>query len=245
MLALVEYLSRNFMLSEPNVSIYLEGGGTAIGIQSLIDKSADICIASRSLQSDEIKLLADKTGTIGLSYLIAKDAIGIYLHPANEIKTLAIKRLRDIYTGRIKNWSEIGGKDAPIKLVGRSPNSGTYLYFSEHILLGEPFYHSILIKHNTQSIVEEVSNNQNSIGYGCISQYYGIYLCKIEGIEATEENVRNDKYPITRYLYFYILNTPTGSLKKFIDWTISPLGQKSIREARYIPLWDIEQKIKY
>lgn len=244
MLSLVESLARNFMQNYKNISIYVEGGGTAVGIKSLINRTSDICSASRSLQSDEIKELADKTGYIGLSYLIAKDAICIYLNPENIINNLTISQLKDIYTGKIKNWKELGGEDLPIILISRSPNSGTYLYFKEHVLLAEPFSNDVIIKHTTQSVQEEVMKYKGAIGYGSIANHQNISLCKIDGIEPSLENIIIDKYPITRYLYFYVLDTPTGAIKKFIDWTISNEGQNFIKNAGYIPLWNMNDKTK-
>ncbi len=242
MLALVEHLAHTFMQKYKTISIYVEGGGTATGIKSLIEGKSDICSASRTLKSNEIKDLVDKTGSIGLSYLIAKDAISIYLNPENQIKDLTLKQIKDIYTGKIKNWKEIGGEDLPIMLISRSPNSGTYLYFNEHVLFAEPFDKNIIIKHSTLSVQEEVMKYKGAIGYGSIANHLNLTLCKIEGIEPSLENIINDKYPITRYLYFYILDTPSKAVKKFIDWCFSNEGQNFIKNAGYIPLWNMNDK---
>ncbi len=239
MLNLTSILAEVFMKENPGISIYVEGGGTASGVRAMIRGDAEICTASRTLGSTEVKLLADQYSSVGVSYLIAKDALSVYLNPENPVKDISIQNLKDIYLCKIKNWKELGGNDLSIMPLTRTPNSGTYLYFKEHILEGADYCTDTKIEITLNSIIETIGEFENAIGFGGIGYQSEVAVAKINGIEPTEENVRNDKYPITRYLHFYTLRSSTGAVKEFIDWVISPDGQKVIKEAGFIPLFEI------
>lgn len=237
MLLINKALAREFMKEHPNIAVFVEGGGTKSGIESLISGKTDISAASRSIRADETKLLAENYNAVGISFLIAKDALSVYLNAGNPADDLTLEQLKKIFTGRIKNWNEVGGHNALIKLLTRSPNSGTYLYFKEHILEGEEYSSSSQIFPTTEDIIREILRDHNAIGYGGIGYGTQIRHCKINGISPSEENVRNDKYPIIRYLYFYTANTPKGAVKEFIDWTLSSKGQAVIKAEGYIAIW--------
>jgi phosphate transport system substrate-binding protein len=237
MLQINRALAREYMKEHSNTSLYIQGGGTKKGIEALIEGSADIGAASRSIRAEEAKQLAENFNAVGMSFLIAKDALSIYLNPNNPVESLTTEQLRKIYTGEIINWKDVGGKDAPIKLLTRSPNSGTYLYFKEHILEGKDYAPECKVLTTTEAIVDEAMRDENAIGYGGIGYGAEVHHCKINGIAPSEENVRNDKYPIIRYLYYYTANTPTGAIKEFIDWVLSPKGQTVIQEEGYIAIW--------
>jgi phosphate transport system substrate-binding protein len=237
MLQVNRALAREYMKEHSNISLYIQGGGTKKGIEALIDGSADIGAASRSIRAEEAKQLAENFNAVGMSFLIAKDALSIYLNPNNPVESLTVEQLRKIYTGEITNWKDAGGKDAPIRLLTRSPNSGTYLYFKEHILEGKDYASECKVLTTTEAIVEETMQDENAIGYGGIGYGAEALHCRINGIAPSEENVRNDKYPIIRYLYYYTANTPKGAIKEFIDWVLSPAGQTVIQEEGYIAIW--------
>lgn len=237
MLVLSQRWSEKFMALHPGVSIYAEGGGTATGIKSLINNNADICAASRLLRPDEVSALAKAHKTLGISYLVAKDALSIYLHPANSVKDLTLKQLRDIFSGRITNWAEVGGSDANIEVFIRSPNSGTYLYFKERVLEGNAYSSTAVSRPTTEAVVNSILNAPNGIGYGGIAHGNNLTHSKVNGISPSEESVRYDLYPITRYLYLYTINKPGGITKRFIDWILSTDGQRIVKRVGYIPLW--------
>lgn len=237
MLKLVTSLAEEYMRKNPGISIYVEGGGTKTGIEALSLGQIDICTASRTLKGDEIKKISEQFGTTGISTLIARDALSIYLNYENVVRNLSLVDIKNIFTCRIKNWKNLGGVDAPIVVVSRSPNSGTYLYFKEHVLENEEFCSSNLIKSTTQEIVEYISENKNAIGYGGIGYKNKTYHSLVENIEPIEENVLNDTYPISRYLHFYTLTSKSASVKNFIDWVIGAEGQEIVQKAGYIPIW--------
>lgn len=238
MFELNETLAKEFMIDNPGLSVYVKGGGTRIGITDLIKNRTDICASSRYLKPEESKLLVEYYGSLATVYLIAKDGLSIYVNPNNIVNDLTIEQIKKIFTSKISNWKELGGMDSAIVPVLRNPNSGTYLYFKEHVLDDEDYTGSGITLPSTKEIIKYISENVNAIGYGGVGYKDGIVQIKVEGVYPTEENIRNDSYPITRYLHYFVSKSPSGNVKKFIDWTLSPKGQSVIRKAGFIPLWN-------
>lgn len=236
MLILVENLAREFMKMNPDISIYVEGGGTKLGIKALTSGDVNISTASRPLSTDEIKLLADRYNKLGLSTVIAKDALSIFINPENNVKELSVRELEKVFTGDIKNWNALGGDDAEIKLIIRNPNSGTYQYFKEHILGGHEYDSSATIVSTTNSVISKILQDKYAIGYGGIGYNKGQEFINVDGYAPTIQNVINNHYPISRYLYFYTLDTPRGHIKEFIEWTVSLNGQNIVKKSGFIPL---------
>lgn len=238
MFLLNQKLAEQFMIENPGVSIYVDGGGTESGVNALLNNSVQICAASRPLEPDEIKKMGENYNTVGLSFLIGRDALSIYLNSENNIKNLSIEQLSEIFECKINNWKLLGGFDLPILPISRSAASGTHLYFIKHILKGEEICKSILAVNTTNEIVEFVKKNINAIGYGGIGYADSSMQISVNGIAPTKENVINNSYPISRYLRYYTSQKPNGNIKKFIDWTTSEEGQKIVEAMGYIPLWN-------
>ena len=239
MLELTDNLAEAYMKKHPGISIYVDGGGTAEGVRALIRGDVDISTASRNLKPEEVKLLAEYYETLGMFFLIAKDALSIYLNPDNPVKNLTIEQLKGIYQGKITRWIELGGKDDPIIPVTRNPNSGTYLYFKEHILEGDDYCEDAVVQATTRSVIQFVEDHINAIGYGGMGFSGEVFHAKIEGIEPSEKNAQNDTYPIVRYLHFFTTREPKGAVKNFIDWVLTLEGQKIIHESGFISLWEV------
>jgi phosphate transport system substrate-binding protein len=238
MLHLTSLLAAEYMKSNPQISIYVEGGGTATGIEALGNGAIDICTASRTLKGEEVKILAENYRSVGMSTIIAKDALSIYVNINNPVNNISIDEIKKIYRCGIMNWNELGWENHVIIPVSRNPNSGTYLYFKEHILDGEEYCNEIQVKPTTESIVKFISENLYSIGYGGIGYLTdSVKTLNVDGISPDDENVIDGSYPISRYLHFYTLRQPEGEVKKFIDWVISDEGQKLVKKSGYIPLW--------
>ncbi|HDP98067.1 MAG TPA: phosphate ABC transporter substrate-binding protein [bacterium] len=237
MLILASHWAETYMKLKPNVAIYVEGGGTEKGVEALIQGRADICLASRPLRAREIMTMAQKAGVIGIQFLVAKDGLSLYVHPSNPVQDIRLEDVKKIFRGEITNWSQVGGNDEPILVLIRPPNSGTHLYFKEHVLNGEAYGSCAQTIATTSRLVEAVIKNREAVGYGGSAYGAEVTHCKINGVEPTVENVQNDSYPIIRYLYLFTTNTPRGELKSFIDWILKD-GQKIVREVGYIPLWE-------
>ena len=239
MLLLTENLAKEYMKLNPGVSIYVYGGGTATGIRALINGEIDICTASRNLVPDEAKTLAEYYGSVGLFYLIAKDALSVYVNRYNPVKDLSMDELKNIFECEVTDWSKLGGKHQNIIPVIRNLNSGTYLFFKEHVMTGGEYCDEAVVEATTSEIIRFVEENENAIGYGSMGYNGNIAHAKINGIEPSEKNAQNDTYPLTRYLHFFTTQVPNGLVKKFIDWVLSPQGQNVIKQSGYIPLWEL------
>ncbi len=237
MLILASRWAEAYMKINPNVSVYVEGGGSEKGIEALIEGDVDITTASRTIKSNEVRMLAEKYKYIGIEFLVAKDGLSIYLHPENPVTSLTLEQIKNIFQGNITNWNQVGGLNEPIIVLIRPPNSGTHLYFKEHILGGSDYSQFAQTMPTTSSVISAVYENREAIGYGGIAYGDNVYHCKINNVEPSEENVRNDSYPIIRYLYLYTRNAPRGDVKDFIDWTLKQ-GQQIVRDVGYIPLWE-------
>ena len=234
---LVDRLAEEYMKQHPGIAVFVEGGGTALGIKDLIKNKIDICTASRTIRPEEVRLLARNFDRIGVNTRVAKDALSVYLNPQNPVRNLSMQQLDGIFCGKIENWKDVGGKDEPITVVIRSPNSGTFLFFKEHVMGGKSYASAAKTEPTTMAIIKAVLKDPNAIGYGGLAYGPNVIHCKINRVEPSEQNVTNSRYPIIRYLYFYTIDTPRGNIKAFIDWALGD-GQKIVREVGYIPLWN-------
>jgi phosphate transport system substrate-binding protein len=235
---LVRRWAESYMRLRPDVSIYTEGGGSGRGIEALIAGRADLAAGSRAMQADEIKRLLDRRGYLGQSILTAKDALSIYVNPQNPVRDLTVAQLRDILSGTIRNWSGVGGTDAPIDLVSRPPNSGTFSFLQQHILQGEPYGEIARTEPNTNAVVDAVFADPNAVGYGGVAYGPAVVHCLIEGVEPSHDNVRSGDYALSRYLYLFAAGPLEGPLKDFVNWILSDDGQRVVAEVGYIPLWE-------
>lgn len=236
MVILSQRWAEKYMQKNGDVSIQVTGGGSGTGISALINGTTDICNASRPMKKSEIQKLKERFGSLGVEIPCAKDGITIYLNPKNSVTNLTMDQLKAIYTGKITNWKDVGGKDAKIILYSRENNSGTYVYFKDNVLKGQDYSPSCQNLPGTAAVVNAVSKDANGIGYGGHGYSTGVKMCNVNGVEPTEANIGKGKYPISRSLYMYLKSRPTGNVKKFIDWVLSPEGQKVVKEVGYFPL---------
>lgn len=239
MLRLVNRWAEEFMKVHPDIAVYVEGGGTETGIRALIEGETDLTSASRTLRAPEVKRLLQKRGSLGLSILTAKDALSVYLHPDNPVQDLTLEQLRDIFTGEIRNWKDAGGQNATIRVISRPPNSGTFVFFEEHVLEGESYTRRSESVPTTSAVIREVRADPDAIGYGGLAYGRDVIHIAVDGVEPTAENVRNGSYPIARYLYLFAAEPPEGDIKMFVDWILSNSGQEIVGEVGYIPLWEL------
>lgn len=241
MVILAQKWAEVYMKSNPDAAIQVTGGGSGTGISALINGATDIAISSRKMKSTEMDKMKSRYNTKGVEIACAKDGITVFLHPSNKVKELTMKQLGQIFRGEIKNWKEVGGADQNIKLYGRENSSGTYVFFQEHVLEGD-FAANCQTLPGTAAVVNGVKKDPNGIGYGGAAYAEGIVICKVKkdetspGVLASAETINNDTYPISRYLFMYIKSKPTGQMKKFIDWMLSPEGQKLVVEMGYFPV---------
>ena len=176
-----------------------------------------------------------------MKFRAPKDGITIFLNESNKVQELTLKQLSDIYQAKVTNWKQLGGEDAPIKLYGRENSSGTYVFFKEEVVKAD-YAATCQTLPGTAAVVNAVKKDKNGIGYGGAAYATGVKHCKVKkdaksaGILPTPETIAKNEYPITRYLYMYLKSRPTGDMKKYIDWILSPDGQKVVVEVGYFPV---------
>jgi phosphate transport system substrate-binding protein len=241
MVILAQKWAEVYMKSNPNTVIQVTGGGSGVGISALINGATDIANASRKMKRTEMDKLKARYNTLGIEVACAKDGITVYLHPTNKIKELTVDQLGKIFRGEIRNWKEVGGDDKEIKLYGRENSSGTYVFFQENVVKGD-YAANCQTLPGTAAVVNAVKKDPNAIGYGGAAYAEGIEICKVKkdanspAYAASTETIAKNQYPITRYLFMYLKNKPTGAMKQYIDWILSPEGQKLVVDAGYFPV---------
>ncbi|HEX2613508.1 MAG TPA: phosphate ABC transporter substrate-binding protein [Fibrobacteria bacterium] len=242
MVILAQRWAEAYMTAHPDVTVQVTGGGSGVGISALINGATDICNSSRPMKASERENLKTRFNSLGIEVKSAKDGLSVYLDEANPVSELTLAQIKDIYTGKIKNWKQVGGKDAKIVVYGRENSSGTYVYFRDFVLQGEDYTSSMQSLPGTAAVVNAVSKDANGIGFGGAAYAKGIKFAKVKkdasspAYEPTAETVKNGTYPITRYLYMYLKSRPTGELKKYIDWTLSSEGQAIVEKVGYFPV---------
>lgn len=230
-----------YMRKNPSIFVQVTGGGSGVGIAALINGSTDIANSSRPIKSNEIQQLKQKYNKTGVQIACAKDGLSVYLNKDNPVNELTIEQLGAIFSGKIKNWKQVGGRDAKIQLYGRESSSGTFEFFREYVVKTD-FAVTCQTLPGTAAIVNAVKKDKNGIGYGGAAYAEDVKDCKVKkdakskGVLPSAATIQNKSYPIARYLFMYLKEKPTGETKKFIDWILSAEGQKVISEVGYYPI---------
>lgn len=232
-----------YMSKHPEAKIQVTGGGSGIGFAALQNNTTDIADASRPIKAAEKAACIKAFGKTPREYKVALDGLSVYVHADNPINELSIEQLEKIFTGKVTNWKDIGGSDAPITVYSRENSSGTYEFFKEHILKGQDFVATAQTTPGTAALLQNVSRDKNGIGYGGAAYGHGAKALKIKktadspAIEPTDENVISGKYPIWRYLYNYLNpDKDKGEIAAYLAWIRSPDGQKVVKDVGYYPL---------
>lgn len=234
---------------EPDVSIAVTGGGSGTGIAALINGTVDIANASRAMKEDEIED-AQANGIDPVEHVVAIDALAIITNLDNPVSELTIEQLADMYTGRITNWQDVGGNDAPIILLSRETNSGTHVYFLEEVVRrgvsdnSDIFAPQTLLMPSSVGIVSEVRRNPNAIGYdglGYVDPAHEKVIAIAAGddgqyIEPSVQTASSGVYPLARDLYMYTAGEPAGALAAYLDWILSEQGQQIVAQLGFVPL---------
>ena len=232
MLVLNRRLAEEYMRDHPGVSIRVEGGGSAAGVAALLESDADLCAASRPLLAEEVAAIYDRYATLGVRFLVAQDALSVFVNQANPIRTLTLGELGGLFDGSIGSWAAVGGGGAEVVVVVRPPGSGSHRFFRDHVLKGRPFVPEAVTASSTRDVLEAVRSHPGAVGYGGLAYHLeGVRAIAIEGVEPTERAIQDGRYPLSRYLAFYTARPPTGLARRFIDWCLAPEGQAVVTEV--------------
>jgi len=247
MLILAQNWAETYTKKHPEVQIAVSGGGSGTGIAALINKQVDIADASREITDKEIEQ-AKANGVNPIEWKVAIDGISVIVHPDNPISELSLDQLKAIYNGSFTNWRQLAGNDAVIVVYGRQTNSGTYVYWKEHVLKNQDYRNDMQALNGNADIVEAIAKDKNGIGYVGIAyasqRSSEVKILKVKkdssspGVPPTPEMIKDGTYPISRYLYLYTDGIPKGAVKDYIKWILGPEGQKVVEQVEYIPLPD-------
>lgn len=248
MVNLAQAWAEHYMQNNSDAFVSVTGGGSGTGIASLLSGTCDIAISSREIKEKEIKE-AESKGIHPKEFKVALDGLAVTVSPKNPINSLTIDALADIFTGKIKNWKEVGGDDLPIVLLSREVNSGTHVYFKEHVLRhgdskrSEEFDEGALLMPSSQAIADEIAQNPNAIGYygmgysNPTQKFLAVAKDKNSSSHLpTVENVMSGEYYISRPLLMYTNGEPQGLIKAFIDFVLSAEGQKIVQQIDFVPI---------
>jgi phosphate transport system substrate-binding protein len=241
MVILAQRWAEAYMAKHPGTVIQVTGGGSGVGLAALVNGATDIADASRPMKASEMNQLKERYATLGVEVKTAKDGITLYVSESNPVSELTLEQLKGIYTGQITNWKEVGGNDAKIILYGRENSSGTFAYFRDNVLKGKDYAPKTQAMPGTAAVVNAVSRDKNGIGYGGAAYAKGIKEIAVKkdagspAYKPTAETIKTGEYPISRYLYMYLRNRPTGETKEYIDWILSPEGQAIVTKVGYFP----------
>lgn len=243
MVILAQRWAEVYMKKNKNVVIQVTGGGSGTGIAALMNQTTDLANSSRPIKPEE-KAKIETTGKKLIEIPVALDGLAVYVNSANPIKEMTVKQVKDIFTGKITSWKEFGWDDKIIKTYSRENNSGTYVFFKEHVLLNEDFGPLTQYMPGTASVLNAVKKDKYSIGYGGIGYLKGARAMAIKKDEnspaylPTEENVDKGLYPLSRFLYIYTTEDKLGDpdIKAYISWILSEEGQKVTTDVGYYPL---------
>lgn len=227
-----EQLAEAYMKEHPNVNITVQGGGSAVGITSAKQGTAQIGTSSSSLSASDAEGLNQTQ--------IAKDGIVIVVNNANSLTQLNSSQVKSIFGGNVTDWSQIGGSSGSISVITREDGSGTRDAFISLIMGGKNgtnITKSAIVQTSTEAIMQAVKGNPNAVGYMSLASVTGdVKGLTIDGVAPSEQTVADGTYKVQRPFLFLVKGTPKGDVKDFIDWTMSSEGQAIVKKAGATPM---------
>jgi phosphate transport system substrate-binding protein len=243
MVILAQKWAETYMGSHKETSIQVTGGGTGTGVAALQNNTTDLCNASRPLKPAEVLECVKAFKAKPTEYKVALDGLAVYVSDTNPVKELTVAQVGDIFMGKVTNWKEVGGSDAPIVLYSRENSSGTYEFFKEHVLNKKDFAASAQTMPGTAAVLQAVAKDANGIGYGGAAYGAGAKHLLIKkdaasaGVEPNEQTVQSGSYPISRGLFIYVNpKIDTAAIHDYLTWITSAEGQKVVTDVGYFAL---------
>jgi len=250
MVNLAQMWAETYANEAPNVSVEVAGGGSGVGIRDLMAGMVDVANASRAMKDAEKHQAKQNTGKEPVEWVVGYDAVAVYVHKDNPVDTLSIEQLAQIYGegGAFEKWSQVAvdmpsiGAPDEIVRVSRQNSSGTYFYFRENVLSNKDYKLGSKDMSGSKDVVELVGRTKGAIGYsGMGYKDDSVKFVKVAveangtGIAPSLDTVASGAYPLAHPLRMYTLGQPEGALKAYLDWILSPAGQKVVADSGYIP----------
>jgi phosphate transport system substrate-binding protein len=251
MVILGQRWAEEYMKTNPGITIQVTGGGSGTGIAALVNGTTALANSSRPIKEEE-RAAAKRNGIEVVEFKAAMDGLAVVVNADNPIETLTLKQVGMIYSGYISNWKAVGGPDRKVIRYSRESNSGTYVFFKEHVLKNRDYAADAQTMPGTSAVAEAVAKDAAGIGYGGVAYFATnpklkiVKIAKDEGGEALSplradgkldfEAVWSERYPIARYLYVYSAGQPAGAVRAYLDWILGARGQAIVEKLEYIPM---------
>ena len=241
MVILGQRLAEEYMKTHQGEVVQVNGGGSGTGIAALLNRTADLAQSSRPMKDDEKTKAKSQYGADVVEHPVALDALAVFVNGANPVQSLTIAQVKDIFQGKVTNWTQVGGPDAPIILYGRESSSGTYDYFREHVLNKEDFAPRVQTLQGTAAIINAVGHDKNGIGYGGIAYAKEVKALSVSAdgkpaVAPNEQTVADGTYPLARKLFFYYPANAQERVTAFAQWSVTPEAQALVTKVGYFPL---------
>ncbi len=226
-----------YMGKHQSVNITVSESGSGNGAKSLINAACDVATMSRPMKNSEKKAAQD-AGVLAIEHVVALDGLAVIVHSSNPRGNLTIEQIRDIFTGKITNWRELGGRDQKIVVISRDTNSGTYESFNELVMKGQKLKGAAEYVGSGGAIRQRVLSTEAAIGYVGLAFTEGVKTLQVNGIIPTPETVIAKTYPIARPLYMYTNGRPKEgtALHDFVNLCKTPEGKRIVEDTGYVPV---------
>ncbi|MBF0482968.1 MAG: phosphate ABC transporter substrate-binding protein [Desulfovibrionaceae bacterium] len=236
MLPIIHKIVESYNALHNDVTVAVTGGGSGNGVKALIDGYADIAMSSRELQESEIKLAASKKVRI-MSRPMTIDALCPIVNPANPVNGVSLEQLRDIFSGKITNWSEVGGENKAIAVFSRDTSSGTFESWRKLVMDGEKIFPGAALLASSGIMLQEVSHSRQAIGYEGFCYVTGaVKALRVEGVAVDLENVRSGRYKLARFFWLFAKEAPSPEVAKFLDYMLGPQGRAIVTSCGAVPV---------
>jgi phosphate transport system substrate-binding protein len=234
---LVPQLAEAYKASHPGITFDIAAEGSTTGIAAIIDGTADIGMASRRAFDTEVSA-ASANGRTLKPTIVAYDGIAVIVNTSNNVSHLTKPQIEGIFAGEITDWSAVGGSPGAISIYTRNTSSGTFSDFKKMAMSGKDYASTSQKMAGNEEIASEVGKNPAGIGY--VGMAYltasGVKAVAVNGVKPSIATVQNKSYPISRSTFYYTNGAPTGEAKAFLDFTISPAGQRIVEQVGFAPL---------
>jgi len=234
---LVPMLAEEYKAAHAGVTFEIAAEGSTTGIAAIVDGTAQIGMSSRRAKPTEMSAGTAK-GVSLKPTIVAFDGIGVIVNGNNPLSALTKRQVEQIFAGDITDWSQVGGTAGPISIYTRNTSSGTYSDFKELAMKKRDYASSSQKMAGNEQIAAEVAKNANGIGYVGLAYLHdpGIKTVAIDGAVPTEESVIAKSYPYARPTFYYTNGEPSGEAAKFLEFTLSDEGQKTVRKVGFVPV---------
>ena len=220
-------LVEEYKITHPNANINVQGGGSSVGIKSVHEGSAEIGTSSKELDDNEKEGLKE--------YELGQDGIVLAVNRNNDVSDLTSTQLKDIFSGKITNWKEVGGNDSKIHVIVREEGSGTLDAFKSIVMGNTKIKSDAIVQSSTEAVKQSVKQDENAIGFVSFAHMSDdVKSLSIEGVAPSTESIADGSYELKRPFLFLVKGEPSGDLKDFIDWINSTEADNVLKGEKII-----------